>query len=419
MAGRRGRWAGPFDGRSDRLAFGPEQPAWSPDGKTIAFALRRGVYSVPAAGGPLRILVAGGPAQTNFAHAPSYAADGRHFAYVRHFDDDPAQLPWQLVVRDLKDGRERVLASGDRGIEHGPQSSSPDSTKLAFGENRTIGTSTPITHEGTVSIVRSDGTGRRPLLQRQFVGAPAWGSESAQLLRQAHRGRAGDRGRPRGANEPVDPLDPNPTSSSGSCHRSDGSAIPLVAGKWTLVRIYVGDAGLASGEGAERELRFTISGAGLTAPMERLDTVKVTAPDRLRPTDERAALNVWLPDSAVRSSIRSASRWRSTPRKRRTECSDCYPNGNRASLNGICSRTAAACRWVRCRSTSSRRQQRHRPAERLRDPVARHGSDASGRGLRNRRRPLTRARWSRREVHRPAARPVHQRRPEERGIHAP
>ena len=66
-----------------------------------------------------------------------------------------------------------------------------------------------------------------------------------------------------------DPLAEGSRAFPWSLPSVGGSSIPLVAGKRTLVRIYVGDSQLAEGEtDQESALGYTVTGGGLPAPLE-------------------------------------------------------------------------------------------------------------------------------------------------------
>ena len=67
-----------FGGGGKRLTNGKENhsdPAFSPDGATIAFAAEGGIFTMSAAGGDPRLLVPGG-------HSPRYSPDGRWIVFA-------------------------------------------------------------------------------------------------------------------------------------------------------------------------------------------------------------------------------------------------------------------------------------------------------------------------------------------------
>src|SRR5574342_727002 len=73
-------------GQSDRIerhllpavTTGPMDPAWSPDGRWIAFSMRGDIWKVPAQGGDAVALTAG-PA---YHFEPAWSPDGRQVAFT-------------------------------------------------------------------------------------------------------------------------------------------------------------------------------------------------------------------------------------------------------------------------------------------------------------------------------------------------
>jgi hypothetical protein len=114
--------------------------------------------------------------------------------------------------------------------------------------------------------------------------------------------------------------------------------IPLVAGKRTLLRIYVGDSQLGTDESEKTKLGYTVTGGGLPAPFkgETDSLMSVTAPDRdPKQTDADAAIHVWLPAEAAASGTASFHVEVGPAEQGLPECTGCSPNGNEAELTGV------------------------------------------------------------------------------------
>ena len=458
--------AGAFDPLVDMPNVGPQPPAWSSDGRSIAFAFRRGIVSVPAAGGPISPLVAGGAQRgTYVVGAPSYAPDGSRLAYLKSFENESGQLTrWQLIVRSVGGGPETPIADVSFPVavrlEHGPQSWSPDSTQVAYATQPCTGTPVQCT-TGALRVVDSNGSGDRLLLQRRTIGVPAWSSSgqpdltvaidtpkdgqeitghastpaerdaarltgsvsspsalsgwcfsvqtraapapqtpskadcnrvfeststtngrttarfSADLARLVATGglKEGDNKvwvwgygsgpdpaaatvtvklRPNyfikdvevaqaispelGPPRRVDPLAEDSLPIPWTLPSVAGFDVPLVAGKRTLLRIYVGDSQLASGQTDREELSYRVTGSALAAPVEGRTRypVMVTAPDLASDQeDQEAAIDVWLPAQATPAGPGNFHVEVNPDQQADPECKACFPNGNHADLTGL------------------------------------------------------------------------------------
>jgi hypothetical protein len=132
-----------------------------------------------------------------------------------------------------------------------------------------------------------------------------------------------------------DPLSATPLQVPWSEPSLDGFAIPLVAGHSTLMRIYVGDASLAPGQTATRQVGYKITGG--PSPIQGTSQVTVTAPlDDPNQGVAASAINVWLPpNAAVAGGAGKTFDVEINPGQTETECAGCYPNGNEARLTGV------------------------------------------------------------------------------------
>ena len=266
--------AGPYDAGVDMPFVGPEQPAWSPDGKTIAFALHLQFVRVPAAGGAVTQLVAGGAGYAPMA--PSYSPDGKRLAYVKMFVNQIGQtLQEQLVARDLASGAESRLAdTGNIGVTgqalgHGPQSWSPDSKQIAYAEQHHATSCPPAPAlcpdpVDSLMVVDATGGGGHAILQREEVGEPAWFKdprpsyyvkhiEVAQALSPIER--FPDLG---------DPLQATPYTTTWTVPKVGDFPIALIANRKTLIHVYVGDANLPPGATDSRTIHLRVASAGTT-----------------------------------------------------------------------------------------------------------------------------------------------------------
>ncbi|MCU0723297.1 MAG: hypothetical protein MUC63_06745, partial [Planctomycetes bacterium] len=181
------------------LSEGAEDPCWSPDGATIAFALRGDLWTMPAAGGPARRITSG-PARDEW---PKFSPDGRRVAFFSDrsgnkdlwvmdangqnlaqltFDKaDDFFLSWHpsgnlLVFCSTRSGNKDLweldLRTGDqKQLTRDPQADddpvySPDGKWIAFDSGRT--------GSQNVYVMPAAGGPERRLTNGRFDQVPSW-----------------------------------------------------------------------------------------------------------------------------------------------------------------------------------------------------------------------------------------------------
>jgi TolB protein len=139
-------------------------PAWSPDGKKIAFTSDRdgvqNLYVMEADGTNVRALTA----EKEICRAPAWSPDGKKVAYIHHF---PGGQP-AIAVIDAN-GRHRVKLTDGRSYDADP-AWSPDGKQIAFASNRN-------NHGFHLWIMDADGKNARQLSQvdnNMGMIYPAW-----------------------------------------------------------------------------------------------------------------------------------------------------------------------------------------------------------------------------------------------------
>ena len=335
------------DGTGDRLIAGPfattplSPPAWSPDGSFLAVAIGGAILRQPAAGGPATVIAA--PAADEILSRPALAPDGKQIAFAREFFANvPAGTPRagdQLVVRDLASGGEHLAWQGpDPGVQgfagfastYGGISWSADSDRIAYPELDPTPTNRLVT-------VKSDGSGdRKVLVDNTLIQGAAW-ANAPRLPSYSVRHVEVTQALSPTLVPPLqfDPPAGEPYALAWSQPAPFGFGLPLIAGKSTLLRVYVADASLPPGASATRTLRVSLvdatSGIDYGAGPDR--AVTVTAPD-VAPQQEQegAALNVWVaPEAAAAGAPRTFS-VDVNPGEVLPECVGCYPKGNHAEV---------------------------------------------------------------------------------------
>lgn len=159
-------------------------PAWSPDGRYIAFlhvkhGERPGLYLVPALGGPPRKLFDFEPS-INCTPGLSWSPDGRYLLFPDRSADQPCSIR-QFSVDDLRMKQitsPPVPSTGDYDAQY-----SPDGTSIAFIRNTKD-------VEDIYVIPVSGGSPRRLTFDNRLMTGLAWTPTSKEIVFSSNRGGA-------------------------------------------------------------------------------------------------------------------------------------------------------------------------------------------------------------------------------------
>lgn len=120
-----------------------DPPAWSPDGRTIAFIDGEDIWTIRNDGSHARRIFKGEARETKH---PAWSPDGRRLAFT-HGDGD---LDVYVINRD---GSRLTRITDNTGVQDDDPAWSPDGTALAFATNR----------DGNYEIYTADDDGSRPV----------------------------------------------------------------------------------------------------------------------------------------------------------------------------------------------------------------------------------------------------------------
>lgn len=161
-------------------------PTWSPDGREIAFSRYTednvfSILTVPALGGTERRLYRG---PDHMGSGLSWSPDGALIAFTEGHESDPTRS-W-ISLLSVADASIREISSPPAGwIDRSPMYS-PDGRRIAFIRSSVAGVSNDI------FVMNANGGHVKRLTfdHRPIAGAPAWTSDSKEIVFSSARGAA-------------------------------------------------------------------------------------------------------------------------------------------------------------------------------------------------------------------------------------
>jgi Tol biopolymer transport system component len=163
-AERGGIWIVRVDGTGRRRLVGDARsPAWSPDGRRLAYSGARGIFVVGVDGRGRRKLVGD-------AAAPQWSPDGQHILFTRAGD------LWVVRVN----GTDTRNLTGTSDEEEAGAQWSPDGRTILFARSFRE-TATRVTNE--IYLTNAQGTWERRLTSDDvFDGHPSWAPDGQQIV---------------------------------------------------------------------------------------------------------------------------------------------------------------------------------------------------------------------------------------------
>jgi Tol biopolymer transport system component len=166
-------------------------PAWAPDGSTIAFARGSRIYLMRPDGSGQRPITQRGRGSLS---GPQWSPDGQWIAYARA-ERTESKYKTSIIISRADGSEERTLAAERIGSSSkipaflSEPAWSPDGTRVLF--TRTILRADDYHYHPSVYVVRRDGGGKR-LLQRN-ASAAAWSPDGSWIAFASTRDRNGER----------------------------------------------------------------------------------------------------------------------------------------------------------------------------------------------------------------------------------
>ena len=157
------------------------QPAWSPDGRTIAFVRAQSrasavVSSTPLVFGELVLMDADGGETTRLTRgepdaAPAWYPDGGEIVFVRGRDLNKPSGDMDLFIVEAAGGTPRRLTHTPRSLETAP-AWSPDGSRIAFARSWS---GSAFTGKAAIFVIKRDGSDESLMLEHKLYSETSYG----------------------------------------------------------------------------------------------------------------------------------------------------------------------------------------------------------------------------------------------------
>jgi Tol biopolymer transport system component len=154
---------------------GNSSPAWSPDGRRIAYDSGREIYVMNADGTQNRRLTRTAGSRSNYSGDPRWSPDGKKIVYVY----SPISDGDRIRIMDADGSHVHTLRfRADDDNEFLPDWA-PDGSRIAFVSDKPLGNGLT---RLTVYTVNTDGTGLRKIMNPSEIHSIRWSPDGRKLL---------------------------------------------------------------------------------------------------------------------------------------------------------------------------------------------------------------------------------------------